>query len=233
MDDVQAVLQKADGQLTMIGTLYEADLELQRASPTLRGKIKLFLENERATLDQMAGRVVAAAGAGEAHTHYPLCPEAGRFEESLGKNMPGLTEHRPDLALTISRHQPYSAPGLARLRDLLVDVTRQRLTPSTRPAPDEPAPVAPSAEEAAAPPAPPPIPSAGLGSGLTGSVYINGVQHDPITMRPLNAPTEARRETVYVDWRFEGDDVPATQRLEEVHAAVVSAVAEVSAAAGL
>ena len=157
MDDVRSVLQKADAQLTMIGTLYEADLELQRTSPTLRAKIRAFLESERAALDQLALRVVAAAGSGETHVHFPMAPWEAGFEASIDKNMPGVREARPEVAATIARHQPYNVPALAQMRELLRDEERQRLTPETKPAPEEaeaPAPE-PTPVEAATAPRPP------------------------------------------------------------------------------
>ena len=54
MDDVRSVLKKADAHLLAVGTLFEVDLELQRVSPTLRAKVRSFLETERAALDQLA-----------------------------------------------------------------------------------------------------------------------------------------------------------------------------------
>lgn len=237
MEDTRAVLKKADAQLTMIGTLYEADLELQRVSPTLRAKIHGFLENERAALDQLAARLVASLGAGEAHVHYPMAADEPRFEASISKNLPGINEQRPEVAAAIARHQPFNVPGLGQLRELLVDETRQRLTPETRPAPPEPAspePAPPAADEVeAAPPAPPPPRPPGLGAGLTGGVFINGVEHDPVTMQPLNPVAPARRETIYVDWRFEGSETSALRALESIHVAVSAAIDEVAAAAGL
>ena len=217
MDDARTVLEKADRQLAMIGTLYGADLELQRLSPTLRAKIKAFLDNERSALDHVAERVVVASGVGEVHTHYPLSPWEASFEASVDKNMPGVRQSRPDLTETIARHQPFSVPGLAQLRDLLVDDKWQHLSPPADPAPGETAP-------AASPPRPP-----GMGAGLTGGLFINGVEHDPVTLQPLEAPAPVRRETIYVEWRFEGGEESALTTLEAIHAAVGAAVDEVSA----
>lgn len=236
MDDVHDVLQKADRHLTMIGALYEADLELQRQSPTLRGKVRTFLDTEKSALDFVAGRVVAAAGVTDADAHYPLAPEASSFDAFLDKFMPGVRETLPDVAAAVSAHQPYAVPALAQLRALLIDETRQGLIPRTRPAPAEAAPQ-PSEEEAngAVPaPAPLPPPPSGMGGGLTGAVFINGVAHDPITMQPLNPTPAVRRDTIYEDWLFVFDDieVSALRTLEAIHAAVTSAVEEVSAVPG-
>jgi len=233
MDDVQMALQKADGQLAMIGTLCEADLELQRVSPTLRAKINAFLENERLALDHLAVRVMAAGGIGEAHTHYPLAADAPRLEPSFDKNMPGIREARPDVAAVIGRHQPFNDPSLGRLRELLMDVKRQGLKPQTRPAPPDIEDTPPPAIQDPPRPVPPPPPSGGFGGGLTGPLVINGVEHDPVTLRPLNPLPAPRRETIYVAWLFEGTESPALQTLEAIHAAVLSAIDEVAAAAGL
>ena len=83
MDDIRAVLQRSDAHLTMIGTLYEADLELQRASPTLRAKIRAFVDSEKTALDQVAQRAMPAAASGEVDVHYPLAPEAETFDAFL------------------------------------------------------------------------------------------------------------------------------------------------------
>jgi len=225
MDDLQASLLKAETQLMAVGTLYEADLELQRVSPSLRGKIKSFLENEREALDLLAQRLVAAD---DVHTHYPMASQATGFDASIDKNMPGVRENRPDVATAVGRHQPFGVDALARLRDLLVDPKLQRLTPRTRPAPPEiTAPTAPV--EPATPSRPPP--SGGTGGGLTGPLFINGVEYDPITLQPLNPLPQPRRETVYVAWQFEGSEAPALQTLEAIHLAVLAAIAEVSATA--
>lgn len=233
MKDVRALLEKADLQLSMLTTLYTADLELQRISPTLRFKVKAFLDTERAALDKLAEGVVVATGAGEGHIHYPLAAHEAMFETSVDKHMPGVREARPDLAATIARHQPFSVPPLAQLRELLRDENRQKLTPETSPAPPEPE-VVPEPEPApvAAAPKPPP-PQGGLGAGLTGPMFINGVEYDPMTLAPINPTPPARRETVYVDWHFQGQEASALHTLQEIQGAVAAAVDEVAAAAGL
>lgn len=232
MKDVRTVLQKADVQLTMLDTLYDADLDLQRISPTLRFKIKAFLDSERAALDHLAAAIVASCGLAEGHIHFPLAPEAERYDESIDKNMPGVREKRPDLVPVVARHQPFSVPGLAHLRDLLRDENRQKLTPVTEPAPPVPDPPPPDPDAPAVAPAPPP-PSGGLGPGLTGPVFINGVEYDPMTMKPINAPPPAKRDTIYVDWRFAGSETSARTTLEGIKAAVVAAIDDIAAAADL
>ena len=243
MDQVRVVLEEAEKQLVAIGTLYGADLELQRASPTLRGKIKAFLGNQRAALDHLAHDVVATHGAGEAHSHYPFAAEADTFDASIDKNMPGVRERRPDLAATIARHQPFSVPALARLRDLLNDETQQRLAPETRDKPKDvevPAaadaeadvPVAPAAAAPAAPPKAGPANQGGI-VGLTGGVFINGVSYDPITLQRQEEARQREATVVYVDWRFGGSEASALATLEAISAAVRETIEEVSATAGL
>lgn len=233
MKDVRALLDKADLQMSMLTTLYGADLDLQRISPTLRFKIKAFLDTERGALDKLAEGIVAATGAGEAHTHYPLAAHEAMFDISVDKHMPGVRQARPDIAASIARHQPFSVPALAQLRELLRDENRQKLTPETRPAPPEPEPAAaPTPEPVAAAPKPPP-PQGGLGAGLTGPMFINGVEYDPMTLVPINPAPPARRETIYVDWHFHGQEASALQTLQEIQAAVATAIDEVAAAAGM
>jgi len=247
MDEVRAVLQEVEKQLVAIGTLYEADLELQRVSPTLRGKLKGFLGNQRSALDHLAHAVVAAHGSGEAHTHYPFAAEAGAFEASLDKNMPGVREQRPDIADTIARHQPYCVPALARLRDLLNDESQQRLTAETRDKPKDdgtpasadpldaatveaPAPAAPAPAVTATSPVPPT--NAG-GSTLSGGVFIDGVEYDPMTLKRHQEAQRAASTVIYVDWRFAGSDASALSTLEAINEAVRAALEEVAATAGL
>jgi len=234
MDDVRTVLDEAEKQLVAIGTLYEADLTLQRASPTLRGKIKGFLANQRAALDHLAEGLVAAHGAAEAHTHYPFARDAEAFDASIDKNMPGVRTRQPDVATVISRHQPFSDSGLAQLRDLLTDPALQRLTPETRERPQpDPATVpdpAPAPSETAAP-APPPI-NAG-GGVLSGGLYINGVSHDPVTLQRQQEAQLAESKEIYVDWRFGESETSALAALAAIDAAVRAAITEVSAAAGM
>lgn len=241
MDEVRTVLAEVDKQLLAIGTLYQADLELQRPSPTLRGKIKGFLGNQRAALDHLAQAVVAAHGAGEVHTHYPFAAEGQAFEASLDRNMPGVREQRPDVAAAIGRHQPFSVPAMARLRDLLNDESQQRLTPETREkAPEAGAPVDPVPEEQPVPeaPAPEPVgrpvpPTNAGGTGLSGGIFINGVEYDPITLQRHQEAQRQASTVIYVDWRFGGSDASALSTLEAIDQAVRAAIEEVSAAAGL
>lgn len=228
MDDVRPVLQKAEAHLRMIDALYGADLELQRVSPTLRGKIRAFVETEKSALDTVAQGVVAAD---VAEAHYPLAPDPATIDAFLDKFVPGVREARPDTAAAIARHQPYGVPALAHLREMLLEEKWQRLTPRTRPAPvvDEPV-EEPVAEGPPAPPPPPPRQSGGTGGGLTGSVFINGIEYDPVTMQPLNPPPAPKRDTIYEDWLFEleGGEVSALQALQAIHAAVSAAVDEIS-----
>ncbi|MEJ7764514.1 MAG: hypothetical protein WKF86_03365 [Acidimicrobiales bacterium] len=242
MDEVRVVLQEVEKQLVAIGTLYEADLELQRASPTLRGKIKGFLGNQRAALDHLAESVVGAHGTAGAHTHYPFAPEASAFEASINKNMPGVRERRPDLAEVIARHQPFSVPALTVLRNLLSDETQQRLTPETRDKPDAgddasapaetPAPAVAEAPAPAAGTKPVPPTNAG-GSTLSGGVFINGVEYDPMTLKRHQDEQRAASKLIYVDWRFQAGESSALSILEAMNEAVRAAVDEVSTAAGL
>jgi len=233
MDDVRTVLDEAEKQLVAIGTLYEADLALQRASPTLRGKIKGFLANQRAALDHLAEGLVATHGAAEAHTHWPFARDAEAFDASIDKNMPGVRAGRPDVATVISRHQPFSDPALAQLRDLLTDPTLQKLTPETRerPKPDPAVVSEPAAVPAEAAPAPPPI-NAG-GGVLSGGHFINGVSHDPVTLQRQQEAELAQTKDIYVDWRFGESETSALATLAAIDAAVRAAITEVSAAAGL
>lgn len=232
MDDVRGVLHEAEKQLVAIGTLYEADLELQRASPTLRGKIKGFLANQRAALDLVAEGVVAAHGAGEAHTHYPFAGDEVGFEGSIDKNMPGVRAGRPDIAGVVARHQPFSVPALAQLRGLLTDESQQRLTPETRERPKDAAPAAPADPPAPAAP-PPPAPANAGGAVLSGGLFINGVPHDPTTLQRQQEERLAESKDIYVDWRFGGSDGSALTVLRAIGAAVRSTIDEVSVAAGL
>ncbi|MEO5679939.1 MAG: hypothetical protein ABIS47_09750 [Acidimicrobiales bacterium] len=235
MDEVRGAIREADKQLEAVGTLYEADLALQRVSPTLRGKINGFLGNQRAALDHLAAGVVAAVGSGGDHTHYPYAAEEAGFEASLDKNMPGLRDQRPDVAAVLARHQPFAVPALARLRDLLNDPTQQRLIPETRDRPTDPtlAEPEPGGEPTAAP-RPAELPSATAGGiGLSGGIFINGVELDPVTLQRREEELKRAQTLDYVDWRFGGSDASARATLEAISAAVRAAVDEVSAVAGL
>lgn len=237
MDDVQALLQKADKHLGVAATLYEADLELQRVSPTLRGKIKAFLESERAALDNLAQRLRVAGAASDSQARFPLAPDAAAFDAALDEHLPGIREQRPEVTAALARHQPFTVPALGLLGHLAADERCQRLTPDTRPAPQvdapPPPPPPPPTEPGPSKPAPAQAPStAGLGAGLTGPLMINGFEYDPVTLQPLNPTTPPPRETVYVAWLFHGRD-PALPTLEAIQAAVSAAVGDVSEAAGL
>ncbi len=247
MDEVRGSLEEAGKQLMAIGTLYEADLDLQRVSPTLRGKIKAFLANERSALDHLAQRVVAAHGTTEAHTHYPFAAYAAGFEASVDKNMPGVRDKRPGVAEAIARHQPYSVPALAQLRDLLNDESTQRLAPETHqrlPGPSGPAereapgPSGPPEREAqpgeaGASMAPGPPPANAGGMTLSGGLFINGIEYDPTTLQRQQEAERRASKLVYVAWRFGESGASALADLEAIDAAVRSAVDEVSASAGL
>lgn len=238
MDEVRVVLLEAEKQMAAIRTLYDADLELQRVSPTLRAKIKGFLGNQRSALDHLAQSVVAAHGTGGAHTHYPFAGDAAAFEPSLEKNMPGVREQRPDVADAIAGHQPFTAPALASLRDLLNDESQQRLTPETREKPKDPETLAPPemavpATEVESTPAPAGPPPGAGGIMLSGGLFINGVEYDPITLKQQQEARRQESTVVYADWRFAGRDASALSTLEAISAAVGAAVGEVSATAGL
>jgi len=140
----------------------------------------------------------------------------------------------------IAGHQPFSVPALALLRDLLMDESQQRLTALTkekaRAQGGEAA--APSADEqpvAEAPPAgtPQPPPTNAGGIGLTGGLFIDGVEYDPIT---LKRQQEAQREAsnlVYVAWTFTGRDDSVLTTLQAIDGAVRTALNDVAAAGGL
>lgn len=233
MDEVRGALQEADKQLLAIRTLYEADLSFQRASPTLRGKIKAFLGNQRAALDHLAEAIVAAHAVGGGHTHYPFAAEEAVFEASLDKNMPGVREHRADVAAAIGRHQPFTAPALADLRGLLNDESQQRLVPETRDrVAVEAAPLAGDRPVEVSPTPPMPPTDAG-GIVLSGGLIIDGVAHDPITLASRLEAQRLESKVDYVDWRFGLSDASALSTLESIDAAVRAALADVAATAGV
>lgn len=236
MDEVRGSLEVAAKHLVAIGTLYEADLDLQRVSPTLRGKIKGFLASQRSALDHLAQQVVAAHGTAGAHTHYPFAPEAAGFEASIDRNMPGVRERRPDLAATIARHQPFAATALGQLRNLLNDESTQRLTPETRERPKDQGPSGPAEREAEGPsgPAAPPAPPVNAGGmTLSGGLFINGIEYDSTTLQRQQEAERRASELIYVGWRFGESGTSALADLEAIDAAVRSAVDEVSISAGL
>lgn len=233
MDDVVRVLCEADKQLVAIGTLYEADLELQRVSPTLRGKMKGFLLNQRAALDHLAESVVAAPVMVGEEIHYPFASESDGFDASIDKNMPGVRAARPEVAAVVAAHQPFSVPALAHLRHLLTDQFALKLLPELE---ERPADAAASPEAAEAPVEVPvvrdPATTAG-GVTLSGGHYINGVSLDPITLQREQAARQRQSQEVYLAWRFTGRDTTALADLAAIDAAVRAVLVDVAAAAGL
>lgn len=234
MDEVRTVLSKAEAQLTALGTIYDADLELQRLSPTLRGKLNAFLEGQRSALDLLAAKlVVVAGGTAEGNIYYPLAPDPTEFEAYITKHTPGVLANRPDIAEVIARHQPGHVPGLAQLRTLLIDEKQRRLVPETIPVPVDPDAAAATESVPAAPL--PPMPPAAIPAGLSGAVYIDGVAHDPVTLRRLVPLAEAPRDKIYTAWKFafESGEVSALPVLQAIQSAVAAAIEEISATAGL
>lgn len=118
LDDALLLVEETESELPSIRKLYEESLADQSINPKLLIKTKSVLEHLRSALDFIAqGLVLKYAPMNDKKTFFPyakLETDKEKFMNGnkIGKAIPGLSEHRPDLVDLILSMQHFSQDGM-------------------------------------------------------------------------------------------------------------------------
>jgi hypothetical protein len=124
IDDIVALLNDSQEQLTLVESLCDQALDDQTARSRLTTRVKNVLENQRSALDYLAVGLTREFGTRKGAIYYPLAQDDNEFPELMEKWMPGVAGAQPAIAGAIRRHQPYQQ-GQEWLRELN-QLTRQQ-----------------------------------------------------------------------------------------------------------
>jgi hypothetical protein len=211
LDDIEAVLEAADGGVRTLSAEYFNTILTQAMSRNLQVVIKNVLENQRAALEYLAWAITDAFGTTSDNTYYPMATGPGDLAGRMKSQMAGVATARPDIAEAIGRHQPYNRPALGHLSKLTRQTKHQRLSPREL------------REERASF-----VVSRAGGVGWYGNAI-------PIWLaRPgMATPAAGTVDASSVEWHFEAPDVPVLGTLEGIQTAVTMATADIFQVSGL
>lgn len=218
MDEITALLDEADEQLTYIAATYQDSLNQHKLPGLLKVKIKNCIENQRSALDYLGRMVTERYGNGE-FRYYPLAQHPDEFAATMDKNLPGVTAARPDIGEAFERWQPYGQPWLRTLNQLARGNKHNTFTPQTR-----------RAE---------PRREVRRGGGVAvswdpgGVKFGSGVSIMDEPVDPATQRTPSTVDVIYVAWFFDDPNVSVIPTLRDFQSKVRALVADIGHVANL
>jgi hypothetical protein len=117
LEDIAAILDDAQEQISALQPLHDEALDKEAARPRFRARIKSVLEHERSALDYLAVELTKRHGTSKGLIYYPLAQSTQDFSTVMENKMPGVAAAATKVAAAIEKWQPYQ-PGMEWLRDL-------------------------------------------------------------------------------------------------------------------
>ncbi len=139
-DQAQALLRDASARLDTLEASYRASLDRKSVDLNLQVGIKGILDNLRSSLDYVARELFDRYGSGnvDAKIYFPIAAKGAKktdFASLVGKNIPGLTQKRPDMLAILEGIQEFASPAnswLPNLATLSIENKHKNLSPQTR-----------------------------------------------------------------------------------------------------
>jgi len=232
MEEITALLRKAQRDLDGLHPLYKQSLAAKAISIELKLEIKSILENQRSLLDYLAREIVSRFGnqRPNAKVYYPSAPRQADFASQMNGWMPGVAESRPDIVAAIERHQKFQPDHewMEWLWMLATENKHERLSAQTR---METWRVTAQGNSGSIDYVPYTPETGGVIFGP--GVSIGGVPVNPATQRPVPHPSQTVTEIIFVDWLFADLKLSVLAVVEAIQAGVHSALDDIVQAAGL
>jgi hypothetical protein len=223
IQDIYALVDEAERQLTKLRAEYEACLQLHEIRPRMRVLIKNILENERSALDHLARLLVDEYGKDSDVVYYPLAWEEATFGAVMDSKMPGVASALREVAEVIAKFQPYriDCKWLANLCNLVNENKHERLSAQTRQQQHRREVHGTGGTVVSWDPG-----AVTFGGGPGTEILINGEVVNPATQRTANTI-----DVVYVAWQFDELQQPVLAVLTEIQENLPVAVSEIVDAA--
>jgi hypothetical protein len=216
VEEITALLDEADEQLTYIEAAYQDSLDQHKLPGLLKVKIKNCIENQRSALDYL-GRLVTERHGKGAFRFYPLAQDPNEFASLMDRNLPGVASARPDIRDVFARWQPYSEPWLRTLNQLARTNKHNTFSAQTR-----------NEEHRREVRKAGGVVSWGQGVRFGPGVSIMGETVDPATQR-----TPSTVDVIYVAWFFDDPNVSVMPTLREFQSKLRDLVDDVGHVANL
>ena len=209
-DSIQALLKRCDADIKKIEKEYNDSLRTQQVRSDLQVDIKNFCENLRSVLDYIAHDIRethCASAYPKARFYFPILSNRADFEAQAKKWFPGLDATVPDLWNFLESIQPYHEPSrwIGAFNRINNDNKHGNLVAQTR-TETEQVRVSLSGGSVSWTPQ-----NVKFGSG----VFIGGVPVDPRTQMPVPHPSQKVERIIWVDFRFDGENVSALGLLKQ------------------
>jgi hypothetical protein len=206
---VNALIQRAESQLTAVSSAYEKSLHEKHVEDSLKIDIKNLCENLRSSLDYVAHDIrekhcPTATG----KFYFPILPNAAAYAGQMAQWYPGLQTTAPKVHAFLESIQPYknSYAWLGLFNRLNNENKHGNLVEQTR---TETHQITVTNKGGGG--------SVSWGPGVTfgGGVSIMGVPINPSTQLPVPHASQTVKKMIWVDFRFAGIDASAITLLSD------------------
>jgi len=215
IENIQALLEKADDQLEKIKAEYSKSLHAQSISAMLRIEIKNLCENMRSVLDYLAHDIhecYCQKGSSGARFYFPILPDKKSFDSKLNQWFPGLRQAASNVVSALEVIQPFQSgqEWLGLFNRLNNENKHGDLVEQTRVERQETRVTSQSGGQVSW------TPGVTFGQGVS----VMGVPIDPRTQLPVPHPSIKVEKIIWVDFQFEGIEVSALGLLEKTLAGI-------------
>ena len=209
-DSIEALLKQCDEDIVSIEQEYNSSLDRQKIATDLQVKIKSFCEHLRSALDYVAHDIrekyCKDADPGM-RFYFPILLSRSEFESQTNKWYPKLDGRVPDLWAYLESVQPYHQDyvWLGVFNRINNENKHGNLVAQTRGQTEQVRVSMGSGSVTWTPQ------NVKFGSG----VFIGGVPVNPATQMPVPHSSQKVERIIWVDFRFEGEDVSALDLLKQ------------------
>lgn len=136
-ENIDALITSIKSDYVSIHSLYEASLSKKELDPSLKIKVKNYLENARSILDYCAHDIADKLGIKKEKIYFPFVNKTTNidgFKSEVGRNLPNLEMLHENLYKYIESLQPYHSAQvwLANFIDIVNNHKHQDLTPQIK-----------------------------------------------------------------------------------------------------
>ena len=208
--DVETLLHRCDEDVARVEQSYKASLQSQHVRSDLQVDIKNLCGNLRSVLDYLAHdiRETHCPTAPKARFYFPILDSRAAFEGQVRNWYPGLDTAAPDLFAYLERVQPYhpAYSWVGAFNRINNENKHGNLVAQTRVQTEQVRVATQGGGQVNWSPQ-----NVRFGSGVS----IGGIPVDPRTQMPLPDPSLRVERIIWVDFRFEGENVSALGLLRE------------------